>query len=255
MILPEIDAMSCPSIRPWAGALAALVVLLVTQQALPLAAAQQKPLPGAETQPILQGIVVYESTGQPIESATVSLVGTDIETQTGRYGSFAFPDAPLGKMSVRVTAPGHPSVVQEVEVKDDGIVFVRFMLPSIAAVLSELLVGVPRDRPLTAGSLTAADLLAFEAPSTRVTSGNVGKIDYLIQLRASANTFNLSREPLVLIDGVMIGPGQALETLSQIPASDVLDIEVLTGPAAMARYPLAANGVVLVKTRWGSHRR
>ena len=240
-------------IRPWAGAPAALGLLLV--YTLPLGGAAQQPAPGAPTVALLQGIVVSESTGQAVEAATVSLVGTDIETQTGRYGGFAFPDAPLGKMSVRVTAPGYPSVVQEVEVKGDGIVFVRFLLPSVAAVLSQLLVGVRRDRPLAAGSLTAADLLAFEAPSTRVTSGNIGKTDYAIQLRASANTFNLSSEPLVLIDGVMIGLGQVLETLSQIPASDVLDIEVLTGPAAMARYPLAANGVVLVKTRWGRGRR
>ena len=74
--------MSHVSIRPCAGALAILGLLLVTQQALPLAAAAQQPLPGARTEVLLGGVVVDESTGQPVEAATVLLVGTDIETGT-----------------------------------------------------------------------------------------------------------------------------------------------------------------------------
>ena len=239
--------MSQPSIRPWAGALTALGFLLVSQHALPLAAAQQ-PLPGARTEAILQGVVVYESTGQPVDSATLFLIGTDLETHTERDGGFAFLDAPHGMVSVRVTAPGHPSLVQEVEVKRDEIAFVRFLLPTVAAVLSELLVRVPGDEPM-AGLLTAADLLAIEVPNARVTSSNAGKTDYAIRLRASPNSFLLSLEPLILVDGVRIGVGQAFEVLSQIPASDVEDIEVLRGPTAAFLYPMAANGVVLVRTR------
>lgn len=246
--------MSRPSIRPCAGALAALALLLVSQYALPIDAAAQQPLPGAPTQARLQGVVVEESTGQAVEAATVELVGTEIVSQTGRYGGFAFPDARLGMMSLRVVAPGYITVVQEVEVKSDGIVFVQFRLPSVSAVLAELLIGVRADdRPMTADALTAADLLAIEFPAARVNSGIVGKNDYAIRLRAAGNTFNLSSAPLVLIDGVMIGHEQALETLTQIPASDVVDIEVLTGAAAV-RYPLAANGVVLVRTRSGGGR-
>ena len=129
--------MSHPSIRPWAGALASLGLLLVSQHALPLGAAAQQPVPGARTEALLQGVVVRESTGQAVESATVSLVGTGVETQTGRYGDFAFYDVQLGIMSVRVTAPGHPSGTQQVEISDDRIVFVQFRLPSVSAELSE----------------------------------------------------------------------------------------------------------------------
>ena len=132
--------MSPPLIRPWRAALAALGLLLVHQYTVPLGGAAQQP--EAPMPALLQGVVVHESTGQALESATVSVVGTDMETQTGRYGGFAFPDVEPGLISVRVSAVGHPSVIQEVEVKGDGIVFVQFRLPSIAAVLSELLVGV-----------------------------------------------------------------------------------------------------------------
>jgi hypothetical protein len=250
VILLEIAAMSHLSIRPWAGALPALAVFLVTQHALPLSVAAQQPPPEAETQPLLQGVVVHETTGQPVESATVSLIGTDVETQTGRFGDFAFPDVQLGAMAVRVTAPGHPSVTQDVNITGDGIVFLQFRLPSVAAVLSELLVGVPRERSIIAEPETAADLLGNKVPGFMLTNnGIVGRDDDILNLRG-ARSFGLDMQPHVFIDGVMVSGGEtAFEALRQIPASDVLGIEVLRGPAAAFRYPLAANGVVLVTTR------
>ncbi len=246
--------MSHSSIRPWVGALAVLGLLLLNQYALPLTTAAQQTVPGAPTQARLQGVVVLESTGQAVESATVSIIGTDVETQTGQYGGFAFPDVEPGVISVRVSAVGHPSVVQEVEVRGDGIVFVQFRLPSIAAVLSELLVGAPRDRPVEI-ELTAADLLVAEVPSTRIITGIIGRTNYQLQLRTGGISFTENMEPLIFIDDVLMSRlGQALQTLSQIPASDVAHIEVLKGPAAAFRYPMAANGVVLVTTRSGSGR-
>lgn len=241
--------MSNLSIRPWAGALTALALLLVTQFALPLAGTTQQPVGGAEVQPLLQGVVVHESTGQPIEAATVSLVGTDIVTQTGRYGAFAFPDVEPGMRSVRVAAPGHPSVTQDVNITGEGIVFLQFRLPSVSAVLEELLVGVPRSRSVLVGAETAADLLVNEVPGFRLSNnGIIGKNDDILNLRG-ARSFGAGMQPLVYIDGVLISKGEtALEALSQIPASQVLDLQVLRGPSASILYPLAANGVVLVKT-------
>ena len=247
----ECAAVSHPSTRLWAGALAALGLLLVGQHASPRLAAAQPTL-AAQTDAPLQGVVVHESTGQPVESATVSLIGTDIETQTGRFGGFAFPDPPLGLASVRVTAPGHPSVVQEVEVTADGIVFVQFTLPTVAAVLSELFVGIQRGRSSVFGAVTAADLLAIKVPSTRVRSGILGQNDYSIRLRGF-NSITPNSGPLVLIDGILIVE-EALEALRQIPAEDVQDIEILRGPTAAFLFPFAAAGVVLVTTRQGRAR-
>ena len=59
----------------------------------------------------------------------------------------------------------------------DRILFIQFKLPSVTTVLSELLVGVPGDESVArlVAQLTAADLLAIKVPSTRRTSGNIGK--------------------------------------------------------------------------------
>ena len=254
--MSHTSVMSHTSIRPCAGALAILGLLLVTQQTLPLAAAAQQPLPGARTEVLLGGVVVDESTGQPVAAATVLLVGTDIEAETGTYGGFAFTDAPLGTVSVRVTAPGHPSVVQEVDVRSDRIVFLQVIVPSFAALLSELLVSVRGNesvarRVAEAAQFTAADLLALKVPSTRSITGDIGKNDKQIRLRGYGyGSFSQDLQPLVIIDGVRVsGTETAFDVLDQISASDVEQIEVLRGPTAAFLYPFAANGVVEVTTK------
>lgn len=216
-------------------------------------AAAQDPGQDASNAP-LQGVVVDAATYQPVDSATVTLLGTDLSVSTGRWGSFTFPGAPPGQLSLQVSAAGHPSIVQDVEVREGRVVFVQIVLPSVAAVLSELLV------PASGGSTsevarTAADLLALQVPRTRVSTGVVGKSDYQIILRAT-NTFQGSNAPLILIDGVVMSQSEgAFDALERIPASDVERLEVLKGPAAASLYPYAANGVVNVVTKRGRQAR
>jgi TonB-dependent starch-binding outer membrane protein SusC len=199
----------------------------------------------------LQGVVVDQSTYQPVDSATVSLVGTEIIATTGRWGSFAFPDAPLGNVSLRVSAPGHPGVVQTVEVRNGGVVFVQIVLPSVAATLAELLVATgPARKQRDDAGRTAADLLADAVPRMRVNPGIIGKTDYSVTLRSVA-TITGNSSPLILIDGVLVSASEdAYEALERIPASDVRDIQVLKGNDAF-KYPFSANGVINVRTKRG----
>jgi outer membrane receptor protein involved in Fe transport len=232
--------------------LAALVAVSICA-GVPARGVGQEPAPGASEAPLeapLQGVVVDEATYQPVQSATVTLLGTDLSVSTGRWGSFAFPDAPMGHLSLQVSAPGHPSIVQEVEVREGRVVFVQIALPSVAAVLSELLVPATA-RGTSEVARSAADLLALQVPRTRVSSGVVGSSDYQITLR-SISTFQGSMAPLILIDGVVLSRDQgAYDALERIPASDVERIEVLKGPAAASLYPYAANGVINVVTKRG----
>jgi len=232
--------------------LVTLGFVLLSQYALPVDSAAQEPLPGAPTQARLQGIVVEESTGQPVKAAVVQVVNTAFASPTGRYGGFAFPDAPLGTVSIRVSAPGHPTLVQDVEVNEGRISFVQIVLPSVAATLSELLVLVqgPEESGAVQAAGNAADLLALQAPRLHINSNAVGRRDYQLNLRPGT-TVEGSVTPLILIDGVVISSAQnAYEALVNIPAADVLEIEILTGPAA-SQYPLSANGVINVKTLRG----
>ncbi|HUF76636.1 MAG TPA: carboxypeptidase regulatory-like domain-containing protein [Longimicrobiales bacterium] len=236
--------------RSLRGSLPALVALGLVWGA-PSGTAAQRSGPPASSEAPLQGVVVDEATYQPVSSAIVKILGTDVEVSTNRWGSFAVPDVPPGQLSLQVSAAGHPSIVQDVEIREGRTMFVQIVLPSVAAFLSEILVqGTARGT--SEGARTAADLLALQVPRTRVSSGVVGRSDYQIVLRAS-NTFQGSTAPLILIDGVVMSQDEgAFDALERIPASDVEGIDVLKGPAAAFLYPYAANGVVNVRTKKGS---
>jgi len=230
----------------WAGGL----FWLVLTAGRPAPVAGQAPDPVQEV-PRLRGVVVDEASEQPIDSAVVRLVGSQLTIPTDRWGFFTVADAPVGPLALQVSAPGHPSVVINVDVQEDRVAFVRVILPSVAAVLSELFVrGEPRASAQDNAS-TAADLLALAVPRTRVASGVVGKNDYAIELRPGT-TFQGNVQPMIVLDGVVMTTDHAFEALQRIPASQVADIQVLRGPTAAFLYPFAASGVVLVKTKQGT---
>ena len=218
-------------------------------------------LPGApvaaqQLEAPLQGVVADDLTGEVIASARVTIVGTELETRTSEAGTFAFDEAPLGKVSVRVQAKGYPAVTDEVTITRDQIVFMHFVLPQVSLILDEVLVlgdrpRAPRRMPQQREARTAADILARQVPGVNQVGGVVGKNDALIVLRG-VSSINLSSEPVVFLDGVRLGSnlGEAMDALSKIPAEHVRQIRVMRGPAA-AFVQGAANGAIFVETRMG----
>jgi len=228
--------------------LAALVSLLVSAAAVP---AQQ------ETARALHGVVADESTWQPVPSARITLIETGVETRTKQNGTFVFPNPPLGRVSIRVEAPGFPVIVEEVEVTADASLFVQFVLPQIHTVLDGILVFGPSARSgIESGEpRTAADLLAMEVRGILGNSGMVGADHSAIMLRG-VGSISLQGDPLIYLDGVRLSgdPGEALRALAQIPASDIRDIRVLRGPAA-SFLKGSADGLIEVRTRSGTNER
>jgi hypothetical protein len=199
----------------------------------------------------LQGVVVMESTFEPIADAVVTLVGTAIETRTGPMGQFSIPDAPLGTAWVRVTAPGLPSVREQVEVTGERIIFLQFRMPEdVTALLDEIMVDVwDGSGGANADVETALDLVSQKIPSVQGRiSGDVGNYKGADRLRGYSS-LNMNGDPLIVIDDVVLTGEPPLELLRRIPATDVASIEVLRGPVAAFRYPFAANGVIVIRTR------
>ena len=211
--------------------------------------------PSAAQQVLLTGVVADEATLTAVASAKITIVGQDLETYSQANGTFALPDAPLGPVSIRVEAPGFASVVQEVVVRRDVVLYVQVILPKVHAFLDELLVVGRRDRRTSALSQvrSAADLLARQIPGVTWNSGIVGQNRSPILLRG-VRSISLGGEPDIYLDGVRMagGVGEALSLLRQIPASDVRDIEILRGPAAALLHG-SADGVIHVRTRSGTH--
>ena len=203
----------------------------------------------------LHGVVADESSWQPVSSARVTLVETGAETVTGRLGTFVFPAAPLGQVSIRVEAAGFPVMVQEVEVTADATVFLEFVLPNVHEVLDEILVLAGRSHPPESSEpRSAADLIAMQVRGMLANSGTVGDDRSGILLRG-VSSISLQGDPVVYLDGVRMsgGPGEALHALSSIPASDVREIRVLRGPTASFLRG-SADGVIEVWTKSGPSR-
>jgi hypothetical protein len=199
---------------------------------------------------VLQGVVLDELTLQPVPGVMVSLLGTDLETVTDEQGLFTFESPPEGLVSVRVMTPERLSLVQNFELDSgSGVAYVQFALPPIDVMVSQL---IAQEKQLPETNLTAADLVTREVPGLGAATGSLGFDARPVQLRG-VSSMSLSSEPLLFLNGVRIRGVSLIDALSQIPAEDVEDIEILRGPAAAFLYAYAANGVIHVKTRQGDN--
>jgi len=201
---------------------------------------------------LMGGVVVDDITLDPISNATIAIEAAGIETQTREDGTFGFFELPEGSASVRVSAPGRLTIVDEIEVQSDVPSFARFVMSSVDIVLSDLLVrGAPTSEEDYGPNMTAADLVARKVPGLPSDNRGLGPDSYYgpLKLRGSSS-LSTRGEPIVFLDGVRLGGlGGALEQLSQIRASDVEEVTVLKGPSASFLYALASHGVILVVTK------
>lgn len=200
---------------------------------------------------LLEGVVAEAETGRLIPAATVTLVGTGMETRSGADGVFTFAEAPLGRVLIRVRAPGYPAVVEEVDVTASAEIFVPIFLPSAAAVLAELRVTATRTDALrNPQAQTAADLLSLHIPELRPAATYVQRrsTPARLGLRGRA-TFTGSGEPTIVLDGARLSGG--IDALRQIPAAQIKSIRVLKGPSAAFLYG-SADGVIYIQTESGS---
>jgi TonB-dependent starch-binding outer membrane protein SusC len=248
--------------------LAAVVGMLVFS---PPAAAQQ--------QGTVQGTVTDARSGAPLGSAQISIVGTQRGTLAGADGSYRIPNVTAGELQVRATFLGFATSTQTVTLQAGQTVTANFQLSPTALALDELIVTGTAGRQerraqaasvasLDAASLTevapvttVANLLQARTAGVNITtaSGTAGSTQR-IRLRGAAS-INLSNEPLVIIDGVLMDSrqnqlfgvgGQAASRLNDINPNDIESIEIVKGPAASTLYGSDASaGVIQIRTKRG----
>lgn len=208
----------------------------------------------AEPRDLLQGTVLHELTLEPVAGAVLAIPQLRLEAESLADGSFRFPDAVAGSYQLRVSAPGYVTLVEQVDIEDDATLHLQVLLPGLDAILGALnVVARPEGRTVTAGEGapgSALDLLRT-MPGLRMfgQTGNVGQTRGGVNLRG-VSSFTQSEAPLIVLDGVRIGQADnVVDVLSQIPAGDVRDIQVLPGPSAAFEHGFAANGVIRIRTR------
>ncbi|MEO6445584.1 MAG: SusC/RagA family TonB-linked outer membrane protein [Gemmatimonadaceae bacterium] len=230
----------------------------------------------------ITGKVVDSTSGLPLGSVTVQVVGTSRGAMSRGDGEFTIVNVPAGAQRLRATRIGYAPDEAAVTVVEGQSVTAQLSLTAVAASLSQVTVigyGTQRKEAVTGAVATidatdanvgmlsnATNMLQARVAGVNVTL-NSGEPGAGAQIRVRGGTsISASNDPLYVIDGVPIqndqteatgigiGGGAALarSPLNLINPSDIASITVLKDASATAIYgSRGANGVILIETKKG----
>ncbi|MCO6496583.1 MAG: SusC/RagA family TonB-linked outer membrane protein [Chitinophagaceae bacterium] len=214
----------------------------------------------------ITGHVTDATTGQPIQSVTVTVAGTTTATQTAADGSYtitASPDAVLMFTSVSYET-------RTVPVAGESILDVTLqpLVETLSDVVISIGYGTVKKKDLT-GSITQVSSSDFQSGQIttpeQLISGKVAGVQITsnggapgagstIRIRGGAS-LNASNDPLIVIDGVPLsnsGIAGSPNALGMINPDDIESFTVLKDASATAIYgSRASNGVILITTKTG----
>ncbi len=199
---------------------------------------------------------VKDSSGEPVIGATVQEKGTKNIVATDLDGNFSISLTSgkqlqisyigmktksvnvAGKTSINVTLEDEATGLNDVVVIGYGSVKKKDITGSVATVDNKALVAVP--------VASASEALTGKMAGVQVTTTE-GSPDAEVKIRVrGGGSITQSNDPLYIVDGFPV------ETISDIPASDIEDITVLKDASSTAIYgSRGANGVILVTTKSG----
>lgn len=200
---------------------------------------------------------VKDSNGEPVIGATVLEKGTkNNATVTDIDGNFSIKltgNNPLqisyigmktktvetaGKSTINVKLEDETTNLEDLVVIGYGSVRRKDLTGSVATVSSEALAAVP------VASVTEA--LTGKMAGVQITTTE-GSPDAEVKIRVrGGGSITQSNDPLLIVDGFPV------ESISDIPATDIEDITVLKDASSTAIYgSRGANGVILVTTKSG----
>ncbi len=252
----------------------ALMLALVVAQLMPVSAASaQDTTTQRGGRARLSGRVVDVRSGASIPSATVTIVGTNLGSQTTAEGRFLITNAPPGVFAVEARRLGFGlQRLQNVRLRGDSVTTLEFKLTDVPARLDQVVTSATIDATTIAKSTVAVDRLTaedFPVPTSGAAStliaGKVAGANVIrpsgrpgeganIVLRSPIAGFDFQQDapgPLFVVDGVILN--QTMDRTTQdLETLDIASIEVLKGAAAAALYgSRAAAGVISVTTNRG----
>ncbi|MDZ7362786.1 MAG: SusC/RagA family TonB-linked outer membrane protein [candidate division KSB1 bacterium] len=219
---------------------------------------------------------VTDAAGNPLPGANVILELTNLGAATDANGNYHFtvPAKAVKGQKVRLTARfvGYRSRSEDFNLQA-GAISKDFALPQDVLDLDAIIVtGVLEETPKTKMAFSVShvsDEALKQVPASSPEAALYGKVPGVrivrgtgqpgtaasIQLRAptSINTSGRSADPLYIVDGVVIDPSVSGSPLTDIPADDIENIEVVKGASGASVYgSRAANGVVRITTKRGN---
>jgi iron complex outermembrane recepter protein len=242
----------------------------VEENSEPKSAPPPKPAVGA-----IEGVILMQEGDAPVGGATVSIVGTQLATQTDAEGRFTL-EAPPGQYTLRVESTGFRAEQRAIKVAIDSKVTVRIPL-ALDAMLGDVVVVVgsrtPRsegETPVPVDVVTAEQLsqtgaaetgrmLSVQAPSYTSTPQTIADgSDHIDpaslrglgpdQVLVLVNGKRRHHSALLHVNGTF-GRGTVGTDLNAIPAASIKRIEVLRDGAASQYGSDAIAGVINIITK------
>src|SRR5690625_502068 len=224
----------------------------------------------------VNGIIIDQSTGDPLVGTTVLITELERGTAADVGGRYTIENIPVGTYNIRFSYVGYRTEVREVAIQQ-GNNELNVEMRIDAAGLDELVVSgyatipkreitgaISQVRGRDVGGLDIAS--PDQALQGRIAGAQVtnlsGQPGGAVRIRVRGiGSINAGNEPLYIVDGVPMSNDDRSSTLGSSNASNVLNvvnprdiesIEVLKDAAASAIYGAqAANGVILITTRRG----
>ncbi|MFR9523594.1 MAG: TonB-dependent receptor [Rikenellaceae bacterium] len=212
----------------------------------------------------VKGVVLSESTSDPIIGASVLVLGTNIGTTTNIKGEYELSAPADSKLEVSFI--GYTTA----EISVNGRVVVDVLLSEALNELDDVVVvgyGTMRKRDLTGANTTVNSETFSVANPNSIQSALMGRVAG-VQITGNDNSpgagftvlvrgggsITSGNTPLYVIDGMPIVDDGSLNTnpLSDINPSQIESIDIMKDASSSAIYGSAgANGVVLITTKKG----
>jgi len=222
----------------------------------------------------IEGTVVEQGTGRPVDLAQVHVVGKNMGASTNRDGFYRITNVPAGTVELRIRMVGFSPSSKTVTVAAGGTQTVNFNLAASAVQLEAIVTTgtagateVKRlgntvatiDPPKYAPIKTASELLQGREPGVvGISSSGLAGEGMKIRIRGNAS-LTQSNEPIIFVDGIRINSGGAslnnatLSHLDDIAPASIERVEILKGAAAATLYGTeASNGVIQIFTKKGT---
>ena len=236
---------------------------------------------------IITGTVLDATSNEPIASAEVMVVGTDITVRTREDGTFSI-GTPQGsaRLMVRVIGYRRSEIVVPVSQTDVDVFLEQDILRLEEIVVTGQATGVERRNLAQAISTISTDQIE-QVPAQTIEQAFYGRVagadvqansgapggGMQIRLRGISSILGAST-PLYVVDGVMVSDGTINDMLgtglryidrtnsgreenspnriADLNPNDIQNIEILKGASAAAIYGSKANnGVILITTKRG----
>jgi TonB-linked SusC/RagA family outer membrane protein len=232
----------------------------------------------APQQATITGRVTDAPTGQPLASAQISVVGTNLGTQTNSEGQYVIRGVPAGAVELRVLRVGYGELRRPVTLTVGQSTTADFQMQPVPVSLNPVVttatgqqrreeVGndiaqVPAAQVVATGTVSnAADLLTSRAPGVTVFSGTQTGAGVRVRIRGTSS-LSLSNNPIYVLDGVRVEGttgsssvsvgGTTPARVNDLNPEEIESIEVVKGPSASTLYGTdAANGVIVITTKRG----